>query len=152
MTAMTGTGFGDIFARGVLSRLVASVEMLVSILYTCVIMGMGMLYLCEQMDHKATQELQAKGQRLQKLLKRVAAAHSAQASGVPSIVGSPAVSAASSGAIHEPPLLELMHHPELLRELDEPTSDTPRARQLRQQQEEQPSPTDSDEGMLLRTA
>ena len=40
-TVMTTTGFGDIYARGVIARAFVLVEMLVSILYNAVIIGLG---------------------------------------------------------------------------------------------------------------
>jgi len=46
MTAMTGVGFGDFFARGVLSRLVCMAEMLLSIGYTSIFIGLGMWVMC----------------------------------------------------------------------------------------------------------
>ena len=52
-TVLTSTGFGDVYARGVISRLVVLSEMWVCILYTCVIIGLG----CANMiEHQTAQQ------------------------------------------------------------------------------------------------
>lgn len=56
LTVMTTTGFGDIYARGVIARMFVLVEMLVSILYNAVIIGLGTSQLIDMQAGKAEEE------------------------------------------------------------------------------------------------
>ena len=119
-TTMTGTGFGDIFARGVLSRLVALVQMMISIVYCSIIIGLGMFVLCEQLDVSAKQDLLDEEKKITAQLKEIREAHkkaSAQASANSSALGSPSQQPSQAHPGHEPPLLDFFnHHPELMQE------------------------------------
>jgi hypothetical protein len=55
VTAMSGTGFGDIYARGVGSRIAVAAEMLVAIIYQCVIIGVGLSILIEKADEESAE-------------------------------------------------------------------------------------------------
>lgn len=61
-TVITGTGFGDIYGRGVLARLAVMCEMMISILYGFIIVGLGMATLISRLDAMAEQKLQQKQQ------------------------------------------------------------------------------------------
>lgn len=120
-TTMTGTGFGDIFARGVLSRLVALVQMMISIVYCSIIIGLGMFVLCEQLDVSAKKDLEEEERKIAHQLKEMMAnrnkKNSAQSSAQSSAIGSPVQQPSDTQQHgHEPPpLLDfLSHHPELL--------------------------------------
>ena len=63
LTVLTTTGFGDIYARGAIARMVVLVEMLVSILYNAVIIGLGTSQLIDMQSAKA--ELEFSRLRLQ---------------------------------------------------------------------------------------
>ena len=56
LTVMTTTGFGDIYARGVIARMFVLVHMLVSILYNAVIIGLGTSQLIDMQSAKAEVE------------------------------------------------------------------------------------------------
>ena len=56
LTVLTTTGFGDIYARGAIARMVVLVEMLVSILYNAVIIGLGTSQLIDMQSAKAEVE------------------------------------------------------------------------------------------------
>ena len=56
LTVMTTTGFGDIYARGVIARWFVLIEMLVSILYNAVIIGLGTSQLIDMQSAEAEQE------------------------------------------------------------------------------------------------
>ena len=56
LTVMTTTGFGDIYARGVIARMFVLVQMLVSILYNAVIIGLGTSRLIDMQSAHAEQE------------------------------------------------------------------------------------------------
>ncbi len=91
-------------------------------------------FLCDQLDVRAKEDLLQKDRKIQQLLKTVASRQSsisAASSHATSVIGSPSMqghnSASASAAAHgdthshaaivEPPLLELLHHPELLKGL-----------------------------------
>ena len=57
-TVMTTTGFGDIYARGVIARGFVLVEMLVSILYNAVIIGLGTSQLIDLQSAEAEKKFQ----------------------------------------------------------------------------------------------
>ena len=57
-TVMTTTGFGDIYARGVIARAFVLVEMLVSILYNAVIIGLGTSQLIDLQSAEAEKNFQ----------------------------------------------------------------------------------------------
>jgi hypothetical protein len=52
-TAQSGTGFGDIYARGVIGRIVVSVQMLASITYGVIIVGCGISIIIQRQDRVA---------------------------------------------------------------------------------------------------
>ena len=56
LTIMTTTGFGDIYARGIIARLFVLIEMMVSILYNAVIIGLGTSQLIDLQAGRAEQE------------------------------------------------------------------------------------------------
>jgi len=53
LTVMTTTGFGDVYARGVVARLFVLAQMLISILYSAVIIGLGTSQLIDEIGQKA---------------------------------------------------------------------------------------------------
>ena len=57
-TVMTTTGFGDIYARGIIARGFVLVEMLVSILYNAVIIGLGTSQLIDLQSAEAEKKFQ----------------------------------------------------------------------------------------------
>jgi len=72
-TVMTTTGFGDIYARGVIARAFVLVEMLVSILYNAVIIGLGTSQLIDLQSAEAEK-------KFQEVAAEVSQTHSRQAS------------------------------------------------------------------------
>lgn len=92
--------------------------MLISIVYACIIIGLGMLVMCEQLERKAQVDLQAKEHQLAKLL-RVVAEEKKRASqtnsSTASTLGSPSGQVVTADI--EPPLLELIQKSDLLRKL-----------------------------------
>ena len=52
----SGTGFGDIYARGFIARMMVSTEMIVSIIYQIVIIGLGLSLLIQRQDNIAIKE------------------------------------------------------------------------------------------------
>ena len=55
-TAMSGTGFGDIYARGSIGRAFVSVQMIVSVAYGIIIFGLGLSLLIQRQDKQARKE------------------------------------------------------------------------------------------------
>lgn len=52
-TGQSGTGFGDIYARGVIGRIVVSIQMIASITYGIVIVGIGLSIIIQRQDKQA---------------------------------------------------------------------------------------------------
>jgi hypothetical protein len=52
-TAMSGTGFGDVYPRAALSRAVCTTEMIMSIFYQFVIVGLGLATLIDRQENDA---------------------------------------------------------------------------------------------------
>jgi hypothetical protein len=64
LTVMTGTGFGDVYARGLAARLCVMLEMIISTLYNFIILGLGMAALIEQFDAIAEKRFKEQVERL----------------------------------------------------------------------------------------
>lgn len=71
LTVMSTTGFGDVYARGVAARLFVLVQMLVSILYNAVIIGLGTSQLIDMQSAKAEKQFD----ELRKQVSRDASSH-----------------------------------------------------------------------------
>lgn len=74
LTVMSTTGFGDVYARGVAARLFVLVQMLVSILYNAVIIGLGTSQLIDMQSAKAEQQFD----ELRRQVSRDASLHDAE--------------------------------------------------------------------------
>jgi hypothetical protein len=64
LTVMTTTGFGDVYARGVVARLFVLTQMLISILYSAVIIGLGTSQLIDMQAAKAETSFQEQQQQV----------------------------------------------------------------------------------------
>ena len=68
-TVMTTTGFGDVYARGVVARLFVLAQMLISILYSAVIIGLGTSQLIDIQAQKAEADFKEKEAEAEEKLK-----------------------------------------------------------------------------------
>lgn len=57
ITVMTSTGFGDLYARGTIARVSVMSEMLVSVVYGFIIVGLGMSHIINKLDEQAANKL-----------------------------------------------------------------------------------------------
>lgn len=102
------------------SRSLALSEMVLSVVYTSIFIGLGMFVMCEQLKIRASEDLAEKEKKLKEIVE-ARAAQRLQRAGAQAIGADGAASGASAASDRddsaEPPLLDLLHHPELLQQL-----------------------------------